>query len=40
VERDVGVLLIQAEREVVHSKRQWRISGVSHARDYTSEAHT
>jgi hypothetical protein len=25
---------------VIHPKRQWRISGVSHALDYTSESHT
>ena len=40
VERDVGVLLVQAERELIHSKRQWRIPGVSHALDYTSESNT
>ncbi len=39
VERDVGVLLVQAERKVVHPKRQLRIPGVSHSRDYTSEAY-
>jgi len=40
MERDVGVSLVQTERKAVHPKRQWRILGVSHSRDYTSEAHS
>jgi len=38
VEGEVGVLVVQAESKVIHPKRQRRIDGVCHARDYTLEA--